>query len=67
MGCFCMGINETLTDAGAGLGNFLTSIQNPVVNIVLALGVVGGVIAIFISIAAVIKRSIGGVAPRVGT
>lgn len=61
-----MGINETLTDAGAGLGNFLSSIQNPVVNIVLALGVIGGVLAIFYGIASVIKRSVGGATTKIG-
>jgi len=30
---------ETLTEAGSGLGSFLTAIQNPVVDIVLALGI----------------------------
>jgi len=61
-----MGINETLTEAGQGLGSFLSSIQNPVVNIVLALGIIGGILAIFYGIASVIKRSIGGVSTTVG-
>jgi hypothetical protein len=61
-----MGIEVTLADAGTGLGNFLTYIQSPVVSIVLGLGVVGGVLAIFYGIAAVIKRSVGGATSSIG-
>lgn len=61
-----MGINETLSEAGAGLGSFLTSIQSPVVTIVLSLGVVGGVLAIFYGIAAVIRRAVGGATSSIG-
>ena len=57
-----MGINETLLEAGQGLGGFLTAIQNPVINIVLALGIIGGILAIFYGIASVIKRAVGGAA-----
>jgi len=55
-----MGINETLAEAGSGLGSFLSAIQNPVVDIVLALGIVGGILAIFYGVASVIKRAVGG-------
>jgi hypothetical protein len=55
-----MGINETLSEAGSGLGSFLSSIQAPVVDIVLALGIVGGVLAVFYGIASVIRRAVGG-------
>jgi len=55
-----IGINETLSEAGAGLDSFLTSIQSPVVNIVLALGIVGGILAIFYGVASVIRRAVGG-------
>lgn len=61
-----MGIQTTLEDAGNGLGNFLTSIQSPVVTIVLSLGVVGGVLAIFYGIAAVIRRAVGGATSSIG-
>ena len=61
-----MGINATLTEAGAGLGSFLSSIQSPVVDIVLALGIVGGILAIFYGVASVIKRAVGGATARYG-
>jgi hypothetical protein len=61
-----MGINETLTEAGTGLGSFLTAIQNPVVNIVLALGIIGGILAIFYGIASVIRRAVGGATQSIG-
>jgi hypothetical protein len=61
-----MGINETLQDAGSGLGGFLTAIQDPVINIVLALGVIGGILAIFYGVASVIKRAVGGATQSVG-
>jgi len=61
-----MGINETLSDAGTGLGTFLSAIQNPVVNIVLALGIVGGILAIFYGVASVIRRAVGGATQRIG-
>ena len=51
---------DTLADVGSGLGVFLSSIQNPLVAIVLALGVIGGVLAIFYAIATVITRAIKG-------
>jgi hypothetical protein len=53
-------LNDTLSDVGEGLGTFLTAIQSPVVTIVLTLGVVGGVLAIFYALATVIRRAITG-------
>jgi hypothetical protein len=61
-----MGIADTLTEAGSGLGSFLTAIQNPVVNIVLALGIIGGILAIFYGIASVIRRAVGGATQSIG-
>lgn len=61
-----MGINETLAEAGQGLGAFLSAIQSPVVDIVLALGIIGGILAIFYGIASVIRRAVGGAATSIG-
>lgn len=61
-----MGINETLTEAGQGLGSFLGAIQAPVVDLVLALGIVGGILAIFYGIASVIRRAVGGATQSIG-
>ena len=61
-----MGINETLTEAGTGLGSFLGAIQAPVVDIVLALGIVGGILAIFYGVASVIRRAVGGATAGIG-
>jgi hypothetical protein len=38
----------------------LSNIQSPVVDIVLALGIVGGILAIFYGVASVIRRAVGG-------
>ena len=51
-------ISETLTGIGNGLGAFLSAVTMPLGNIVLILGIVGGVIAIFAGIAFAIKKSI---------
>lgn len=61
-----MGINETLTEAGVGLGSFLNAIVDPVVLLVLSLGIVGGILAIFYGIASVIRRAVGGATARIG-
>ena len=50
-------INETLTGIGAGLGSFLSAIYLPLGNLVLILGIVGGVVSIFLGIAYVVKKS----------
>jgi hypothetical protein len=51
-------ISGTLTDVGTGLGNFLGAIQDPVVNFVLILGIIGGILSIFMAIAYVIKKAL---------
>jgi hypothetical protein len=61
-----MGINATLTEAGSGLGSFLTAIQAPVVDIVLALGIIGGVLSVFYAVASVIRRAVGGATSQLG-
>jgi len=53
-------LNDTLSDVGSGMGAFLTAVQSPLVAIVLTLGVIGGVLAIFYAIATVIQRAITG-------
>lgn len=58
------GISGVLNDAGTGLGGFLTAITDPTVAIVLALGIIGGILAIFYGIASVIRRAISGAASR---
>lgn len=45
----------TMTSAGEGLGNFLSAIQSPLVAFALVFGIIGGVIAIFLAIAVMIK------------
>ena len=50
-------INETLTGIGAGLGSFLSAIYLPLGNLVLILGIVGGVVSIFLGIAYVVKKA----------
>lgn len=50
--------NDTLTDLGAGMGTFLTSIGDPVANFILLLAIIGGVVAIFMAIASVISKAI---------
>lgn len=52
------GISGTLTDVGAGLGNFISAIQSPVVNFVLVLGIIGGILSIFMAVAFVIKKAL---------
>ena len=49
---------DTLTDLGTGLGAFLTEIKDPVVDFVLLLAIIGGVVAIFMAVAGVIRKAI---------
>ena len=49
---------STLTDLGTGLGAFLTEIKDPVVDFVLLLAIIGGVVAIFMAVAGVIRKAI---------
>ena len=50
-----MGIETTLTDAGTGLGSFLTSITDPVVTLMIGLGVAGAIVGVIYAIAGAIK------------
>jgi len=47
-----------LSDLGGGLGTFLNAIGDPVANFILLLSIIGGIVAIFIGIATVIKNAI---------
>jgi hypothetical protein len=47
-----------LTDIGTGLGAFLDAIAAPLAYLLLVLGIIGGVISIFMGVAYVIKKSI---------
>jgi len=51
-------LNETLSGIGAGLGSFLSAIYLPLGNLLLVLGIIGGVVSIFMGIAYAIKKSI---------
>jgi len=48
----------TLTDLGNGLAGFLTAIGDPTGNFILLLAIIGGVVAIFMGVATVIKKAI---------
>jgi hypothetical protein len=52
--------NDTLSDLGEGLGNFLSQIKEPVGGFILYLAIIGGVVAIFLGIAWVIKHALKG-------
>jgi hypothetical protein len=60
------GVRGLLSGAGSGLGNFLTYITGPTVNIVLGLGFVGGLLAIIYGLAMVIGRSMRGSSSSIG-
>ena len=47
-----------IADAGVGFGNFIEAIQSPVVNFVLVLGIIGGILSIFVAIAYVVKTAL---------
>jgi hypothetical protein len=53
--------NDTLTGLGTGLGNFLSAIYLPLGNLILILGIIGGVVAIFMGIAYVVKHAMSKV------
>ena len=56
------GIYGLLTHAGSGTGYFLDAVREPTVDIVLGLGIVGGIIAIFTGLAfAIVNMFSGGV------
>ena len=57
------GIGEVLGESGEGLGYFLNAITNPVVNIILGLGLVAGILMVFFGIGSAVRKAV--VAPRV--
>lgn len=59
-------IYQVLSDSGSGLGGFFTAITNPLSNIILGLGVVGGILAMFMGVAMAIRRAVGGAASNIG-
>lgn len=59
-------IYRTLTQTGSGLGGFITAITDPVVSIVLALGIIGGILAIFYAIAMAIRNAVSGATSKIG-
>jgi len=50
----------TLGEAGSGLGMFLDSITSPVTNVVLGLGLVGGILVVVFAIGSAIRRAFNG-------
>lgn len=50
-----MAINTTLIEAGNGLGSFLTSITDPVVTLMIGLGVAGAIVGVIYAIASAVK------------
>lgn len=48
----------TLTDLGNGLAAFLNAIGDPTANFILLLAIIGGIVAIFMGIAFVIRKAI---------
>ena len=59
-------IYQNLAESGSGLGGFLTAITNPLVNIILGLGIVGGILLIFFAIGGVIRGAVSGSAKGIG-
>lgn len=49
------GTGAVISDIGSGLGNFLSAIYLPLGNLILILGIIAGVVAIFMGIAYVIR------------
>jgi len=52
-----VGICSTLESSGTGLGVFLSAIQSPLVAFILVIGIIGGIIGIFVAVGSVIKNS----------
>jgi hypothetical protein len=50
-----MGINDTLTDVGSGLGGMFESLGEPLGNFLIIVGIAGGVVALFLAIAGRVK------------
>jgi hypothetical protein len=57
-------IADTMSDSGEGIGNFLSSIQNPLIEAVFSFGLITMLLTIFYGIAEMTKKSIEGVADR---
>jgi len=51
-------IDCTLQDVGGGLGSLFDSIGNPLGNFLIIIGIAGGVVALFMAIAAKVKGGI---------
>jgi len=51
-------LETTLAGIGDGLGSFLSAIYLPLGNLLLVLGIIGGVVSIFMGIAYAVKKSI---------
>lgn len=49
---------NTLTDVGLGFGNFVSAIQDPVVDFLMTLAFIGAVLSIFMAIAYVVKQAL---------
>lgn len=58
-------IYQNLVESGSGLGGFLTALTNPLVNIILGLGIVGGILLIFFAIGGVIRGAVSGSAKSI--
>jgi hypothetical protein len=62
----CSGINDTngvcgtLESAGTGLGTFLSAIQSPLVAFALVFGIIGGIVAIFLAVGTMIRKTVVG-------
>lgn len=55
------GIEATLSEAGSGLGSFFSSITFPVVDIIVGLGVIGGILMVLFGLVSAIKGSFSAV------
>jgi len=60
-------IYGNLEAAGSGLGGFLTALTSPLVSIVLSLGLIGGLLAVFYGIASAFRRALGGAVSGIGS
>lgn len=59
-------IYGNLEAAGSGLGGFLNALTSPLVSIVLSLGLIGGLLAVFYGIASAFRRAVGGAVSGIG-
>jgi disulfide bond formation protein DsbB len=50
-----------LADSGSGLGGFLTAVNEPLVSVVLALGMIGGILTVIFGIVAAIASAFSGI------